>query len=243
MLTTAPLPVVSTMRPGGQLGHGEGGAMTLKWNARSKKPSLVSMAARGMAPPALLTAMSRRPNSVDAPSRPAAGAGPGRSRRSAPRVPAGPSPRRGRPPPRDRSGCALPAPRRHRPGPGPGRGAMPRPMPSPAPVTTATRSSRRKRSRITRWPGPGRSCYVAARPATNRHLEIGADPGLGRTHVGHGVHAVHGRRDDAGIALQSGRDRCGCSMKSPGGPGRRRSRPRSVTSGRSATADRGAPRP
>ena len=39
------------------------GAVTLNANVRAMKPSLVSMAARGMAPPALLTRMSSRPNS------------------------------------------------------------------------------------------------------------------------------------------------------------------------------------
>ena len=44
------------------------GAVTLKWKAASKKRSLVSMAALGMAPPALFTAMSSRPNSRTAAS-------------------------------------------------------------------------------------------------------------------------------------------------------------------------------
>ena len=39
------------------------GAVTLNANVRAMKPSLVSIAARGIAPPALLTRMSSRPNS------------------------------------------------------------------------------------------------------------------------------------------------------------------------------------
>ena len=65
MLTTAPCPTVSTIWRAASL-VSVNGAVTLKANVRAMNPSLVSKAARGIAPPALLTRMSRRPNSSTA---------------------------------------------------------------------------------------------------------------------------------------------------------------------------------
>ena len=62
MLTTAPWPTVSTIWRAASL-VSVNGAVTLNANVRAMKPSLVSIAARGIAPPALLTRMSSRPNS------------------------------------------------------------------------------------------------------------------------------------------------------------------------------------
>ena len=67
MLTTAPRPTVSTICRAASL-VSVSGAVTLKAKVLAMKPSLVSRAARGMAPPALLTRMSRRPNSSTAPA-------------------------------------------------------------------------------------------------------------------------------------------------------------------------------
>ena len=63
MLTMAPWPTVSTICRAASLLR-LNALVTLKWNARSRKPSLVSMNGRGMVPPALLTRMSSRPCSA-----------------------------------------------------------------------------------------------------------------------------------------------------------------------------------
>ena len=157
MLTTAPLPTVSTIWRAASL-VSVSGAVTLKAKVRAMNPSLVSRAARGMAPPALLTRMSSRPNSWTARATSASQAaasvtsvGTTSARRPTAATAAATSRRSDS----VRAASTTSAPASARPT------AIPRPMPSPAPVTMATFPVTVKRSRIT--PGATLSARCAAR--------------------------------------------------------------------------------
>ena len=175
------------------------GAVTLKVKGRSRKRALVSMAARGMAPPALLT------SDVDPPEllgrrlhqalelielghvgghdeRPAA-QGPDPCRhlvevRLGPRRQDDVGPGLGQPdgdPPPDAE---------------PGAGDDGHPAVEPETIEDHARRLRPQGRR---------------RPSRHqRHLQVGQQAGVGGTHVGHGVDAVHGGGHDAGIALEAG---------------------------------------